>query len=78
LVGGRVADWGTARDDGEALERTRAALRGWDAGRPTTHVPADEVDEVRIVASWIASHDPPQLALDPLPAADRLTAFLAG
>ncbi|HEY8583804.1 MAG TPA: exonuclease domain-containing protein, partial [Capillimicrobium sp.] len=78
LVGGRVVDWGSVSHPGEAVERTSAALRRFDKGRPTTHVPADEVDEVRIVSSWVASNRPPQLVLDPPPAPDRLAAFVAG
>ncbi len=78
LVGGRVADWGRVAGVDEAAERTRAALRGWDPSRPTTHLPADEVDEVRIVASWVASREPPQLPLDPPPSPERLAAFVAG
>ncbi|HEU4656028.1 MAG TPA: GIY-YIG nuclease family protein, partial [Capillimicrobium sp.] len=78
LVGGRVVDWCSADATGDVLERTRAALRSFDRGRPTTHVPADEVDEVRIVSSWVAANRPPQLVLDPLPDAERLAAFVAG
>jgi DNA polymerase-3 subunit epsilon len=78
LVGGRVVDWGPlAPDAGDLVERTRAALRSWDPGRPTAHLPADEVDEARIVASWVASREPAQVMLDPFPAADRLAAFAA-
>jgi DNA polymerase-3 subunit epsilon len=77
LVGGRVADWGAVPGADEAMRRTEAALRSFDAGRPTTHVPADEVDEMRIVAGWVAANDPLQLALDPAPGADRVAAFVA-
>jgi hypothetical protein len=32
------------------------------------HVPPDEVDEVRIIGTWLASHpDAPQLVLRPAP-----------
>ena len=61
IVGGRVADWGALPPADEIEARTAAAL----AGR-TTHlgaVPAEEVDEVRIVSAWLAEHDPPQLSL---------------
>ncbi len=77
LVDGRVVDWGTA-GAAEVAERTQAALRRWDPRRPTTHLPADEVDEVRIVAAWVAAHAPPQLPLDPAPSVARLAAFAAG
>jgi DNA polymerase-3 subunit epsilon len=77
LIDGRVVDFGSVAE-GDVVERTQAALRRWDPRRPTTHVPADEVDEVRIVASWVAGNAPPQLALDPVPAEARLRAFAAG
>jgi DNA polymerase-3 subunit epsilon len=76
LIDGRVVDFGAVAD-GDLVERTRGALRRWDPRRPATHVPADEVDEVRIVASWVAGHGPPQLALDPMPGEARLRAFAA-
>jgi hypothetical protein len=67
-------DWApTAPDD--LSERTAAALRHWDPRRPTGHLPADEVDEARIVAGWVATNVPPQLMLDPAPDPDRLKAF---
>ena len=70
IVAGRVADWSELPADAEDLERrTEAALRK----RPSPHrrpaIPVDEVDEIRIVQSWVASHDPPQLELP----ADSLT-----
>jgi DNA polymerase-3 subunit epsilon len=64
VVGGRVADWGPVPPDaGEVERRTAAALA---LRRARTPVPSDEVDEVRIVASWLARHDPPALELDAL------------
>jgi DNA polymerase-3 subunit epsilon len=75
LIDGRVVDFG-AVTDGDVVERTQEALRRWDPRRPATHVPADEVDEVRIVAAWIAANAPPQLALDPTPGEARLRAFV--
>ena len=62
IVAGRVADWGALPEPGELERRTEAALSRRPS-RPT--IPPDEVDEIRIVHSWIASHDPPQLALEP-------------
>ena len=47
-----------------ALARARAAARA-------TPVPADEVDELRIVWGWLADNEPPELALDPAPDAGR-------
>jgi DNA polymerase-3 subunit epsilon len=58
LIGGRLVDWGPAPEDTEALEeRSRAALiRGGRAGELGAHVPPDEIDELRIVANYLASH----------------------
>jgi DNA polymerase III subunit epsilon len=74
LVRGRLVDWGPLPGPSELVERTRAALER-PAGRSV--VPADEIDEVRIVASWVADHEPPELALDPAPRADELLDFVA-
>ena len=38
-------------------------------------IPADEIDEVRIVASWIAEHEPPTITLDPEPSPEALLRF---
>ncbi|MEA2330989.1 MAG: polymerase subunit epsilon [Thermoleophilaceae bacterium] len=75
LVRGRLVDWGPLPGHSELVERTEAAL-----ARPPgrTVVPADEVDEVRIVASWIADGEPPELPLDPPPSAPALMRFAAG
>jgi DNA polymerase-3 subunit epsilon len=62
LVDGRIADWGPL-EAGDPWERTQAALRGWRAA-PTTHVPPDEIDEVRLVTTWLAAHKPPSMVLD--------------
>ncbi len=67
----------------EALAaRTQAALaRGGRASVHAvgTHVPPDEVDEVRIIGGWLASHpEAEQLVLDPLPTRDQLAALAAG
>jgi DNA polymerase-3 subunit epsilon len=67
VVGGRVADFGVLPSDPvEIAERTAAAMkRASVVSRPgsAAAVPAAEVDEVRIVASWVARHDPPMLEL---------------
>ena len=76
LVCGRLVDWGPAPQDTEALEeRGRAALiRGGRAGDLGAHVPPDEIDELRIVANYLASHpDTPQLTLE-RPALSRTAA----
>jgi DNA polymerase-3 subunit epsilon len=74
IVQGRVADWGPLPGFEELAERTEAALA---AVRPTqASVRPDEVDEVRIVAAWLAEHEPPELALDRAPTPKRLLRFL--
>ena len=80
LAGGRLVDWGELPDEAAELHRrTEAALAR--AGRPsaTAHVPPDEIDEVRIVSTWLAHHDEEvaALALDPPPPDDRLEEFAA-
>jgi len=74
VVAGRVADWGPLPPSLRELEaRTAATMTGAvPAARPGSAglVPAAEVDEVRIVASWIARNEPPMLELgDPAEAA---------
>jgi DNA polymerase III subunit epsilon len=67
LAGGRLVDWGPLPHDPDELgSRTEAVLtRGRRDGELGAHVPPDEVDEVRIVATYLASHpDTPQLFLD--------------
>jgi len=72
LVQGRLVDWGPLPGASELAERTEAAL----ARRPGRHaIPADEIDEIRIVASWIADNEPCALPLDPPPSARELLAF---
>jgi DNA polymerase-3 subunit epsilon len=80
LVGGRVVDWGPAHPahpaqpaGGDVWERTQAALRP----RPEPYVPADEVQELRIVSTWLAAHEPPVLDLSPAPSRDAVEAFAA-
>jgi DNA polymerase III subunit epsilon len=75
LVRGRLVDWGPLPGPSELCERTERAL---DHPPGRTVVPADEVDEVRIVAGWVAEHEPPELALEPPPAEQALLAFAAG
>jgi DNA polymerase III subunit epsilon len=78
LAGGRLVDWGPLPADIDELERRTAdALRhGGRAGELGAHVPPDEVDEVRIVGTFVASHpEVPQLDLDPPPAREALERF---
>src|SRR5581483_9083024 len=79
LVGGRLVDWGPLDDDLDQLEaRTAAALkRAGRIGELGAHVPPDEIDEVRIVGTWLASHpETPQLSLRQLPDRDTLRGFV--
>jgi hypothetical protein len=73
-VQGRLVDWGPLPGHSEVVERTTAALAR-APGRSV--VPVDEVDEIRIVASWVADHEPPELPLDPQPSAPALMRFVA-
>jgi DNA polymerase-3 subunit epsilon len=81
LVAGRLVDFGRAPDGLEELkERTAAALRrhvpAGNRSYAPAQVPPTEIDEVRIVNSYLASHpDTPQLALAPAPDDDELAAF---
>jgi len=75
IVQGRLVDWGPLPGPTELAERTEAALAR-PPGRAA--IPADEVDEIRIVASWVAEHEPPVLTLEPAPDSDKLLAFTMG
>jgi hypothetical protein len=74
IVQGRLVDWGPLPGASELAERTDAAL---SRPRGRAPIPADEIDEVRIAASWIAEHEPPALKLDPPPEHAVLAAFVA-
>ena len=81
IAGGRLVDWGALPTDRDELhQRTSAAvLRGGRAGELGAHVPPDEIDEVRIVATYLASHpQTAQLALDPALDAGALESFAYG
>jgi DNA polymerase III subunit epsilon len=78
IVGGRLADWGELPADLDELEaRTAAAIVRAPRPGENAHVPAEEIDEVRIVSGWLASHQALTLALDPAPERDALEAFAA-
>ncbi|HEX8073397.1 MAG TPA: exonuclease domain-containing protein [Thermoleophilaceae bacterium] len=77
IVAGRVADWGPLPAVEELAERTGAALERRPARAVGSAVPAEEVDEVRIVHSWLAAHQPPQLPLEEPPGLDRLERWVA-
>jgi DNA polymerase III subunit epsilon len=74
IVQGRLVDWGPLPGATELAERTKAAL-----ARPSgrTVIPVDEVDELRIVAGWVADHEPPTLELAPAPSEPDLVRFVA-
>jgi DNA polymerase-3 subunit epsilon len=75
VVAGRVRDWGPLPPMDELEERTAAAL---DAAHPGTGaVPVEEVDEVRIVSSWLAANDAYELPLDPAPGRSSLSELVA-
>jgi DNA polymerase-3 subunit epsilon len=61
IVAGRVVDWGALPGEDQLRRRTAAALA--KARRPAPLKPP-EVDEVRIVASWVASKMPEELPLE--------------
>jgi DNA polymerase-3 subunit epsilon len=79
IVGGRVIDQGElAGELAEVCERTsRALARGGRSGELGAHVAPEEVDELRIVTSYLASHPGMlQLSLAPVPSSSTLEAFL--
>jgi DNA polymerase-3 subunit epsilon len=79
IVGGRVIDWGPAPGAEELAARTREALRR--APRPGLGgwLPAEELDEARIVGAWLAGHDEARvLELAAPPSQARLEAFARG
>ncbi len=81
IVGGRVRDWGPAPSAPELIDRTRIALLRGSArtGELAAHLPPGEVDEMRIVATWLQSHpDTPQLELEPAPEDASLRQFATG
>jgi DNA polymerase-3 subunit epsilon len=67
LAGGRLVDWGPLPDDPQVLAaRTSAArARAARAGDLGAHIPPEEIDEIRIIGNYLASHPHiPQLILD--------------
>src|SRR3954465_2074887 len=63
IAAGSVADWGALPNDPDELaERTASALAAKPRGRRQGATP-EQVDEIRIVHTWIAAHDPPRLEL---------------
>jgi DNA polymerase III subunit epsilon len=65
VVGGRVLDWGPLPgDEDELAVRTESALERVRSERRPRIASPEEVDEIRIVGSWLAAHEPPQFPLD--------------
>ena len=65
LAGGRVVDWGALPADPQELSaRTAAALRAVPRRELGGWLPAEELAEIRLVGSWVASHDPPRIELE--------------
>ena len=79
IVAGRVADWGPLPADAEeVVGRTEVALAAAPAGGLGGWLPADELDELRIVGSWLAGHEDVRvLELEPRPDQQALAAFTA-
>jgi DNA polymerase-3 subunit epsilon len=77
IVGGRVRDWGPLPPLRELEARTEAVLGSAAGASRGSAVPADEVDEVRIVSSWLAANDAYELPLDPAPGAAALSDAVA-
>jgi DNA polymerase-3 subunit epsilon len=67
IAAGTVADWGPLPESEELAARTAAALATKPRSRRATT--PEQVDEIRIVHTWIAAHDPPRLDLDSEPPA---------
>ena len=63
IVGGRVADWGMLPEPDEVAERTARALERLERPGGPGLVPKDEIDEVRIVAAWLAANDTEDMKL---------------
>jgi DNA polymerase-3 subunit epsilon len=64
VVAGRVVDWGELPPVRELRSRTERALEARPARGAVAPVAPEEVDEIRIVHSWIASNDPLSMDLE--------------
>jgi DNA polymerase-3 subunit epsilon len=79
LAGGRLVDYGPTGGEDLVARTERAIRRAGRADELGAHVPPDEIDEVRLIGSWLASHpDAPQLPLRPEPKLEQLDEFLRG
>ena len=74
-----MADWGPLTGDAdEVAGRTDAALNAAPSSGLGGWLPTDELDEARIVGSWLAGHEDVRvLELDPRPDQRALAAFTA-
>jgi DNA polymerase III subunit epsilon len=78
IAAGRVRDWGRLpRDPGELAQRTAAMLSSAPRRELGGWLPAEEIDEARIVGAWTAAHAPPALELAAAPGEDDLRRFVA-
>jgi hypothetical protein len=76
LVGGRVVDWGPLGDLEDVQRRTAQALRGGDGSGATASLTPDEVDEARIVGTWLDRHPARTLDLSRASAPGELARFI--
>jgi DNA polymerase-3 subunit epsilon len=78
IAAGRVVDWGALPEDpAEVVTRTDDALHAAGPPAPGGWLPADEVDEARLVGAWLAANEASVLELEPRPAAGAVEAFVA-
>jgi DNA polymerase-3 subunit epsilon len=77
LVGGRVADSAPLVSAEDAWERTQRALRGGDGRGRTASATPEEVQELRIATTWLASHPSLELVLSPETTRVRVEKFAA-
>jgi DNA polymerase-3 subunit epsilon len=77
LVGGRVADWAPLTDPADAWARTERALRGGDGRGTTATATPEEIAEVRIATTWLASHPSLELVLSAETSRARVEKFAA-
>ena len=72
-----MRDWGRLpTDPGELAQRTASALHTAPRRELGGWLPADEIDEARIVGAWTAAHAPPALELEDAPGEQALARFV--